>query len=215
MATTDVKPEQKKVSRIKVKKKLWYSILAPKVFSEKEVGESYLASAESALGRVVKINLRDLTGNVKDQSAYLSFKIEKVQGTQLHTSLMGYELMPSHVKRMVRKNVDRLDDYYELVTKDGDQFVLKSLMMTISQTHRSIRAVIRKQLGELLAEEAGKVDFDTFVSNIVGYKLQFAAKKKLSKIYPLREVAVRYLRLTGKTGVKAEVKADVAAEKTA
>ena len=33
---------KKKVSKIKVKKKVWYKVIAPKIFGNKEIGESYL-----------------------------------------------------------------------------------------------------------------------------------------------------------------------------
>ena len=106
------KDVKQKVSRIKVKKKNWYRILSSRIFGEKEIGETYLSSPESALGRTMKINLKDLTGNIKDQKIYISFTIDKVEGSILRTSATGYELTPTSVKRMVRKSTDRLDDYY-------------------------------------------------------------------------------------------------------
>ena len=182
---------KKKVSRIKTKKKVWHKVLAPAIFGKKEIGESYLTSAEEAKGRPLKINLKDLTGSVRDQNAYISFKIVKWQGTTLETVATGYELTSSFVKRLVRKNCNKLDDYFTFKTKDGKKIVLKSLMLTINKVSRSTRTSLRKQLQKLLNEEISKVTFDTLISNIVGYKIQGPAKKKLGKIYPLKEVAIR------------------------
>ena len=97
------KQEVKKESRIKVTKKSWFKIMAPKLFGEGELGESYLSNPESALGRTLRSNLKELTGNVKDQNAYLLFQIDKVAGTTLHTIPVGYEITASSVKRMVKK----------------------------------------------------------------------------------------------------------------
>jgi ribosomal protein S3AE len=192
------KASKKKASKIKVKKKIWYKVLSSKVFGSREVGESYLASPESAVGRVLKINLRDITGNVRDQNVYLGFQISGVDGTTLKTSLISYQIVPTHIKRIVRKNIDRLDDVMTLKTKDGASVILKSLTITIHKTQRSTRSAVRKLLQELFQEELEKADFDTFVSNLVSYKIQSTIKKRLAKIYPLKEVAVRVLTLKRK-----------------
>ena len=65
----------KKIKKIKIKKKIWYKVLASKQFGLKEIGESYLTTPEIALGRKLKVNLKELTGNVKDQNVHLKFKI--------------------------------------------------------------------------------------------------------------------------------------------
>ncbi len=191
MAKNDVK----KVSRIKEKKKLWYKIIAPKVFAQKEIGETYMASAESGIGRKLKANLRDLNGNIKDQNVYIGFKIEKADGNNLHTSLVSYEIIPTHIKRIVRKNINRMDDHFIFKTKDGREVILNSLMITLNKTSRSTRAVMRRQLKELFTEEIKQGSLDQFVNNLVSYKVQSAFKKKLSKIYPLKEIAIRVLKL--------------------
>jgi len=185
----------KKVSRIKVQKKLWYKIISPKFFGEKELGETYLTSPDAAIGRIVKINLKDLTGNIKDQNAYISFRIIGAEGMTLKTKAMGYELTPSSVKRMVRKNADRMDDFYTFATKDGQKVILKSLMVTFHLTHRALQSKMRKELGDSLRQEVRKFDFDTFLSNVALYKIQSPLKKKLSKLYPLKELAIRVLSI--------------------
>ncbi len=202
------KSEIKQVSRVKEKKKLWYRIISPKIFGRKEIGESYLASPETAIGRKLQLNLRDLTGNVRDQNVYVGFLINQVQGNQLYTSTVGYKLATAYVKRAVRKNTNRLDDTFRLKTSDGSRVVLKSLLITINKTHRSVQAALRKQLGESLKEELEKTDFETFISNLVNNRVQLGIKKRLRKIYPLKEIAIRQLALLGgKAEEKGEEKA--------
>ena len=186
---------KKVVSRIKVKKKFWFKIVAPKAFGHRELGETYLTVPEAAVGRQVSITLKELTGNVKDQNAHVHFVITGAQGGKLMTSLLGYSLTPSYIRRAVKKNVDRLDDYMVLSTKEGKKIVLKSLMITVHKTKRSIRSMLRKQLQEGLQEEAGQVDFESLVSSVVFQKLQQSLRKKLSKVYPVRELAIRTLLL--------------------
>lgn len=194
------KTVKKKVSKIKTKKKIWYKIIAPNIFGSKEMGESYLASVDKAVGRTLKVNLRELTGNVRDQNVYISFRINRVDGSALQTSTIGYELTSAYMKRAVRKNTAKLDDYFILKTKDGKRVILKSLMISLHKTQRSTRSQLRKELGVLLDEEIGKTDFAAFVVNLVNHKVQMTIKKKLSKIYPLKEVAVRVLKLKDEKG---------------
>jgi small subunit ribosomal protein S3Ae len=209
------KNTKKKVSRTNVKKKLWCKIIAPKLFGQKELGEAYLSSPEDAVGRVMRINLKDLTGSMKDQKAHISFKIDRVEGSTLRTSVNGYRLTPTSVKRIVRKNINKLDDYFVFKTKNGKEIVLKSLVITFNRTQRSTRNQVRIKLKELLAEEISKSDFETFIGNLVSNRVQMGIKKKLHKIYPIKEVAVRVLCLNEKTLQKEKEKevAPVKAEK--
>lgn len=185
----------KKISKIKTKKKLWYKVLAPKVFGNKEIGESYLVAADTAVGRKLTCNLKELTGNVKDQNVHVKFKITKVDGSTLKTETIGYQLATAFTKRMVRKNTDCLKDYYLFTTKDNQKVVLKSIVVTRNKTQRSVRAVIRSEIEKMFKDEIATGNFASFVQKLVTYKVQGSFKKKLSKIYPIKEVAVRMLVL--------------------
>ncbi len=186
---------KKNLSRVNVKKKVWYRIVGPKMFGQMELGETYLSSPEEALGRTVKINLKDISGNVKDQNAYVCFKLDAVEGIVLKASAIGYELTATHVKKLVRKNTDRIDDYFALTTKEGKNIVIKTLIITQSKSQRSVRGQLRKKLSDFLAEEAKNSTFDVLVENLATRKIQMTLKKILYKIYPINEVAVRVLIL--------------------
>ena len=196
------KDAKKKVSRIKTKKKIWFKVVAPKLFGNKEIGESYLPNVEKALGRTMQVNLRNLTGNVKDQNSYVSFSIDKAEGSTLRTETIGFWLTPQHVKRAVRKNTARMDDYFVLKTKDGKTLIAKTLMISRARLQRSLKSSLRKQLGEALKAEVAKNTLDGVVSLIIGYKLQAGIKKKLGKLTPLKEVAIRSLQLKKTSGRK-------------
>lgn len=194
MAKTEEK-EVKKESRVRLKKKAWHKILAPKEFQHQEIGESYLPNGESAVGRIVKINLRELTGNPKDQSAYLVFRIEKAEGLSLHTSIIGYEMLLSTMKRMAKLGADRLDDSFICKSKKGTITQIKAVMITLRKTDRSVQAKLRQILHAVLQEELGKGDFLSFIQGLVETRIRIALKKRLDKVYPVRELAIRYLRL--------------------
>lgn len=191
------KQEVKKESRVKVIKKSWFKIMAPKLFGEGELGESYLSSVEKAIGRTLRHNLKELTGNVKDQNASLLFKIDKVVGTTLHTVPVGYELSASSVKRMVKKDTTRLDDYFTSVSKDGKKVVIKSVLITSIKIQRSVGKALKKTLQDTVNEDLHKNDFATFIVNMANGKIRVELRKRLAKIYPLKEAAIRSVTIAG------------------
>ncbi len=199
-----IKPK-KKISRVKAKKKIWFKVISPRVFGQREIGESYLGSAQSAVGRKLKVNLKELTGNVRDQNVHISLQISKLDANNLNTTVIGYQVAPAYIKRIVRKNADRVDGYFILKTKGGKRVILKSLIITLNKTQRSTKTQLNKKLEKLLREEIGRVGFDVFVNDLVHYKIQSSMKKKLRKIFPLKEVAIRVLKLQEKGMVKEEV----------
>lgn len=186
---------KKGLGRVNTAKKLWYKIVGPRLFGQMELGETYLSSPGDAVGRTLKVNLKDLTGNVKDQNAYVKFKVDALEGNTLKASTIGYELTYTYVKKMVRKSTNKLDDYFVFRTKDGKDIIVKTLMVTQSKCQRSAQKQLRQTLQAYLDEEAKNSTFETFISNLVTRKVQMTAKKILYKIYPLNEIAVRVLSL--------------------
>jgi len=186
---------KKKQSKIKVKKKTWFKVLAPTIFGSKEVGESYLNNAETAVGRIMKVNMRNLTGSMRDQNVYITLQISGVKGNNLITKAVGYELVPIYIKRMIRKRSSRLDEVLQFKTKDGKEIVLKAIVLTLNRNKRSTGSTLRNTLKEILAEEISKSGFESFLSSLVNFKTQITLKKKLNLIYPVKEVMIRDMRL--------------------
>ncbi|MBS3169125.1 hypothetical protein J4210_01450 [Candidatus Woesearchaeota archaeon] len=206
--------DKKQVSRVKTKKKSWFRVIAPPFFGQLQIGETYVENPETILGRKIDVNLKELTNNIKDQSAYVSFRMISAEGAQVHTEPMGFYLTPSHVKRLVRKSTSRLDDYFVFSTKAGERVIIKTIMVTRSKIQRSVRTALSSTLRSLLQEEFQKTDFNGFLSLLIGGRLRktlFA----LNKISPLREAAVRVASLQVKKDgqrITAETSSALAAE---
>ncbi len=210
------KKDKKKQSKIKVKKKTWFKVVSPTIFGMKEIGETYLDKAEQAVGRVMKVNLKSLTGSMKDQNIHISLKIKGTKGQVLETSTIGYEVVPTYIKRVVRKRTSRLDNVFRFNNKSGEEMIVKTLIITLNRNKRSTGATIRSTLNDLLHQEISKNNFENFVNNLVTLRTQLGIKKKLNKIYPIKEVVIRSVKLVdgnGKTKV-IDISEDVAEETT-
>ncbi len=202
------KKDKKKVSKIKIKKKAWHKIISPKIFGNKDVGESYLQSPEKAIGRKLVSNLKDLTGNIKDQNVMVGMQINKVDGSTLRTIVTSYQLTPAYVKRAVKKNVTKVEDYYVLKTKGGRKVVVKTLVVTINKVQHAVKTALRKEFQAYLQSELEKTDFATFISMLVNRRLQSEAKRRLKKIFPSKEVSVRMIKLMDKGLIVEEIVVD-------
>jgi small subunit ribosomal protein S3Ae len=196
---------KKGLARVNTAKKVWYRIVGPKAFGQLELGETYLTSPETAMGRNLKINLKDLTGNMKDQNAYVKFTVDEIDGTTLKASASGFELTATYVKRMVRKNTNRLDDYLVFKTKDGKNVVIKTLLVTQSKAQRSVLKQLRQKMKSYLGDEVNKNTFENVIINLVSRKTQMTLKKILYKIYPVNEAAVRVLTFAKNNVVEMQV----------
>jgi ribosomal protein S3AE len=206
----------KKVSKIKVKKKRWFPIFAPKFLGQKEIGESYLNQAEEAIGRVMKVNLRDLTGSMGDQNIYASLKINEVTGSSLQTEIVGYALMSFYLKKLARRNTGKVGDSFVLKTKDNKLMRLKPLVLTVFAVNNSVKTTIRKELQKYLKEEASRSTFEGLVNDLLRRRLQVDFKKKLNKICPVKEVILKEVKLEKKKiGAKVKKEEESPEEKPA
>jgi len=194
MAVPQKQEGKEKVSRVKIKKKLWFKIIGPKMFGNKELGETYLPEPSVAIGRTLRVNLKDLTGNVRDQNGYVVFKITSVAGVTLQAVVLGYELTPAYVKRMVRKNTNRLDDFVLLHSKEGKDVIVKATMVTLHKVQRSVQSALREQFHAMLQEDLDK-GLDVLLEGVLSGRMQATARKRLAKVYPLKELALKSLKL--------------------
>lgn len=184
-----------KKTKVKIKKKLWIKIVAPKSFGGREIGESYTTKAEALVGRNMTISLKELSGSMRDQNVKVKLLLSELDGQQLKTKTVGYGVIPGFIKKLVRKRTSRLDDVYVLRTKDNEAVQLKTLIVTYNRINRAMGLVLRSKLKAMIAEELSKSSFDEFVGKVVGIKVQSAAKRSINKMFPVKEILIRGMDL--------------------
>ena len=91
--------KKKKTTANKWKTKKWYTIHAPPLFEEKEIGEAVSSDSQLLIGRIVKATLKDITGSYAQDHIQLNFKINDVKGTKATTRTYGHELQKAYMKR--------------------------------------------------------------------------------------------------------------------
>jgi len=183
----------KVTARIKGKKKRWFPIIAPKIFNRKAIGEMHLYIPEQAIGRYVSINLMNLTGDIKKQNTVAKFIINNTGEGKLYSDITGYHIMPTAVKRMVRRKVAKVLMSFIIKTADDKKIRIKPLILTRGTAKQSVLKGIRKKTEESLKALAEKTKFENILQDIIAHKLQMNFKKQLSKIFPIRTFEIRML----------------------
>lgn len=197
------------MAKAKVLKKQWYPILAPKIFGSTVLGETYVYEPEQMLGKTITKNLMNLTNDVKRQNINLNFEVVNVQNGKAFTDVVGYYMVQSSVRRLVRRNIEKVNTSFLCKTSDNKNLQIKPLLITRSSTKGSVGAKLRKNAQDFLVKYIGAISYDNLINDLVNHKIQNSLRKESNKIYPLRVCEIRSMEI-----VDLEKKKQVKAKKT-
>ncbi len=185
-------------SSSKVKKKKWYKILAPKMFNEVVLGETNVVSPEDAIGKPVKTSLMNITNDIKKQNLSVSFIVEGLQGSNLTSSLVGYQMVPASIKRLVRRRRDRIDESFMCYTSDKKLIRVKPFLLTRSKTISSVLRDLRVKMIKEVVLIIQRTTYERLIFSMVNHRLQNEVKHTLNKIFPLKNFEIRQMALITK-----------------
>ena len=177
----------------KVRKKKWLKIIAPRAFNNMVLGESYVYDAKQLMGKSLKVNMMTLSRDPKQQHLNILFKVTKLDGDTGLAEVKGFVIVPSFLKRIVRRGKNRLDMSFKCKIKDK-VIRIKPILLTRSQTHSSVLKDLRKTAIEIIAKAFANYKFDDLVMDLLAYKVQRKIKSDLCKIYPLKSCDIRSIK---------------------
>ncbi len=187
-----------------VQKKHWVPVLAPTLFRNEQLGESYVMETDTLNGRGISVNLMNLTGDMKKQNLTVSFRITDVKEGKANTRVTGIQMQPTSVKRLVRRGRSKIEDSFVVNLKANQKARIKPLIITKNLANNSTGAAIRHAAREALSGLTSELTFETLISDIVQMKLQRHLRNTLDKVYPIRSVDIRVLRLEPKHALEPE-----------
>ena len=179
----------------KVRKKQWFQIIAPQLFHEQVIGEIYLYDIGDAVGRNVYSNLTSLTRDIKRQNINIKFIINRVSDNRAFTDVIGYEMIPASVRRLVRRGKSKIEASFVAETADRKKVRIKPLLIARNIVKHSVSLKLRKVVEELITKNFKKSPYINLVQSIVIHKFQSNLKKSLNKIYPLRICEIRDMQI--------------------
>ncbi|MFP4111403.1 MAG: hypothetical protein ACLFPQ_04200 [Candidatus Woesearchaeota archaeon] len=181
----------KEKASTKQKKKRWFQIIAPKQFNEAKVGDTTAYEASSLVGKCVTTSLMNLTRDIKKQNYNVRLKVTGIKDNKAITEIDDYQMVPSSIKRMVRRRKDRVDDSFVILTKDNVKVRIKPMILTRSNTNQSVLSSLRKFMKAYLFNKIKDMTYGEFVNLTVNDGFFREIKSNIAKIYPIRTFTIR------------------------
>ena len=194
-------PKKRKTNTTKVKKKKWFPIYSPKSFGEVMLGESYVSESEDLNGKYITSNLSTITRSMRKQSINVQFKVTSVVDGKGQTETVGYSLINAAVKRLVRRGRDKISDSFLAKTKDLKVLRFKPIIITHNRGTNSVQSAVRLEARKLIREYAFTKTVEEIFKEITEAKLQRSVKEACTKIFPLRGVDLKAVKLLEHTDI--------------
>jgi small subunit ribosomal protein S3Ae len=174
----------------KWKKKQWYTIVAPKEFDERILGESVSTKPEHLMGRVVKASVRDLAGQIKKQHITLLFKVNDVKGNKAHTEAVGHTVNDSYMRRIVRRRSSKVDVVRDIMLLGGKKLHIKVVAVTNRRARKAQETEIRHLMEAQLDTLSGKKDANNTISDLVFGNITNKINSEIKKIHSIKRIEV-------------------------
>lgn len=179
----------------KMKGKEWYTIVAPKIFKGKIIGEALVTDPKEAIKRGMIINYTQLDSHPSKYYIKIKLKADKVEEGKIRMKYVGHECQRDYIAQMVRKRTMRIDNRIEAETKDKKKIIIKTIGISLRKTKTSIKKEIGKKVYEIIEKRVKNMNFDEIINSILHDELQKTTRKEVSKIYPMIRFEVRKLEV--------------------
>jgi len=192
--------------------KNWYIVSSPPYFGGIEIGTTPSADPSTVIGRVVNTTLYDITGDPSQLHLQLYFQIVDIKDSKASTIFKGHEYSRDYLRSLVRRGSTRIDDIFNVSTKDGYKLRISVVAFSVLRAKSSQITEIRKIIQKHLEEKAKTLSFDQFVQEAVLGKIASDIYNEAKKVVPIRHVGVRKSVLLSsigeaQEGEKLEIKA--------
>lgn len=193
-----------------IKKKRYFKIIAPKILNSELIGKSYVYEPAKLIGKTISINLMNITKDMNHQNINIKFKVKKLNEKKEGISeIIGYEIMPSAVRRMIRLKRDKVSDSFVCRTSDNYRIKIKPMIITMYNTSKEKRTLIIKAVKYFIYNEAKNTTFENLMNKIIKKKLQLSLKSYVKHIYPLKGAEIRVAKLETNIKTKELLEEDI------
>jgi small subunit ribosomal protein S3Ae len=191
-------------------KKDWYDIRAPAIFANRNVGKTLVnrsqgthIASDHLKGRVLQVNLADLTNHEEANYKNFKLKIEDIQGKQCLTNFHGMNFTTDKLRSLVKKWQSLIEAFVDVKTQDGYSLRLFCMGFTrrISPVKKTCYAqgsqikAIRKKMTDIMTREAASVELKDLVVKLIPDSIAKTIEKECQGIYPLQNVAIRKVKI--------------------
>ena len=208
---------ERSVSRRKQEKR-WYTLIAPEQFDREELGETVADEPDKVLGRTIETTLGDLRNEASENNTKLTFKVNEVASDSAYTEFIKHELTRDYLRSLVRRGSSKIEAYITVLTEDDYRVQIQPVALTTKSADESQEKAIRRQMIDLVEENARERTYAELVDSIVEGRLSSAIYNEAKTIYPLRRVEIQKLTLEARpeeVAAEEETSVDVDEEEVA
>lgn len=175
----------------KWKTKQWYTVFAPEIFDNKEIGEIPTSDEDSLKGRIIRVTLADLIGDISQSYVTIKFRVTEVKGKSAQTKLIGHELGRGYLRTLVRRGKTIINEVLKVKTKDGVPITIKLSVLTARKVSKRLAADIRAIIRTDISEKGKEMDFSQLEQEIIFGKFPARVFNKIKKLAPIKRVEIR------------------------
>jgi len=194
-------------------RKDWYDIVAPSIFSNRNVGKTLInrtqgtrIASEGLKGRVFEVSLADLQNETDAERSFRKFRLiaEDVQGKNLLTTFHGMDMTTDKLRSMVKKNQSYIRAYTDVKTTDGYMlrvfcigFTERSQGQQKKTAYAQSKQIkrIRKKMVDIMTREVSNCECKELVNKLIPDTIADDVRKACNCIYPLKDVYIRKVKV--------------------
>lgn len=135
----------------------------------------------------------DLTRILRGKNIILQLKT-KVEGEKITSNPRELKILPTYLKRMIRKGSNYVEDSFFIECKNA-KLKIKPFLITRKKVSRKVRKALREKAKEELIKYIKTKKYQDIFDDILKNKLQKELSLKLKKVYPLSLCEIRRLKL--------------------
>jgi len=174
-------------------KKKWVQVFSTQEFGNVEIGEIPYSEIKNTMGKILRINLYLLTNDSRKQNSEIAFRIINADEKKANTEIVDYRMLNAYLKRIIKKEKNKIDDSFTCETKDKVKIRVKPMMITKNKTKQSNLNRLRTHTREIFRDYSKSVDFGLIIKDLVNNSIQRNIKQELKKVYPLNLFEIRDL----------------------
>ena len=175
----------------KLRGKEWYVLVAPKLFKEKEIGETPVGDAKTLIGRKIETYLINLIDDLSKYYLKFHFKVKEIEDNKAKTEFAGLECLRDYISRMIRYGIVRIDTIQDLTTSDKVKLRVKTITITSKKIRKNVEISLKRFVEEKIKKNVESTKLNDLIRKIITDDLKRNILNEGSKIYPVRTFEVR------------------------
>ncbi len=178
------------------KKKRFFEVEMPLIKKETQL---LAFKPEELQGRIIKY---DLTRMLKGKNSLLDLDVY-MKDEKLLSTPKKLTLLPTFIRRMIRKNTDPVENSFKIECKDAE-LTIKPFLITRRKTSKKVKKALRENVKKEIKEYCKNKKYELIFEDIIKNKLQKEISLNLKKVYPLSLCEIRMIVVDNKKEIKKE-----------